>query len=77
MRSEEENNEWKIIIVYRRNNPYPIRHEVTSHGYSTEEDFFKWYYRTFKKFDDDEIKVFDTYDEAYKFVEELKRRASE
>lgn len=63
----------KFCIVYRKSNPYPVRHIVKYFGFTNEKDFFDFYYDIYHKFDDDTIAVFDTYDEAIAFIEDLKK----
>lgn len=60
-------------VVYGRIEPYPIRHLCTVEDLpKTKEAFWNWYYSLFVKFDDDEVKLCDTFGEAEVFADMLK-----
>lgn len=47
----------KIIVVYRKSRPYPIRHWVAYRNYQGEDEFWQWYHEHFGAFEDDCLKV--------------------
>lgn len=62
----------KIIVVYRRSQPYPIRHWITYHNYQGEAEFWSWYYERFRAFEDDCLKACEDSAEATAFIEGLR-----
>lgn len=62
----------KIIVVYRKSQPYPIRHWIAYRHYQGEYEFWQWYYERFWAFEDDCLAVFDDDASAAAFIESLR-----
>lgn len=62
----------KIIVVYRKSQPYPIRHWIAYRNYQGEDEFWQWYYERFWAFEDDCLAVFDDSAAAAAFIEGLR-----
>lgn len=58
-----------VALVYRKSDPWPIRHFCFMTDDSTtprgdKEAFFKWYYEEYYQHEDDEVEFFDDLDQA-------------
>ena len=62
----------KIIVVYRKSHPYPIRHWVAYRNYQGEDEFWQWYHERFWAFEDDCLTVCEDSAEAAAFIEKLR-----
>ena len=65
-----------VAVVYRKDDPWPIRHFCFMSDTPRErEAFFKWYYKDGEYYqnEDDEVAFFDDYPAAKKFEEDLKK----
>lgn len=62
----------EIIVVYRKSQPYPIRHWIACRNYQGEDEFWQWYYERFWAFEDDCLAAFDGTAAAAAFIEELR-----
>lgn len=61
----------KYIVVYNTNYYIPTRQLVIYTEYTTEYEFWEWYYTVFSKLDGDKMKIFDNRREAIKFSNNL------
>ena len=63
-----------VAVVYRKDDPWPIRHFCFMSEIPREKEaFFKWYYKEYCQNEDDEVAFFDDYPAAKKFEEDLKK----
>jgi len=63
-------------VVYKKDNPWPIRHVCLVHDIEkTKEAFFKWYYTNYYELSNDEVEFCNNMIEAREIEKRLKEEA--